>query len=82
MSLVEDTGFDAIDGGSIAESWQQPGTPGYCAEQTIEELQSALKATDRSRAPHVRDAVIKEVLALGDKLTDEDLLRFNRKLSA
>ena len=83
MSLVEDTGFDAIDGGSLAESWrQQPGTPGYCAEQTIDELEAALATADKSRAPRVRDAVMKEVLVLGDKLTREDLLRFNRTLSA
>jgi predicted dinucleotide-binding enzyme len=83
MSLVEDTGFDAIDGGSISESWrQQPGTPGYCADQTIEELRSALQAADRSRAPQVRDAIMKEILALGDKLKPDDILRLNRKLSA
>jgi predicted dinucleotide-binding enzyme len=83
MSLVEDTGFDAIDGGTLAESWrQQPGTPGYCAEQTIEELEAALAAADKSRAPKVRDEIMKEVLVLGDKLTREDLLRFNRTLSA
>jgi hypothetical protein len=82
MSLVEETGFDAIDGGSIAESWrQQPGTPGYCADQTIEELQSALQAADKTRAPQVRDAIMKEISALGDDLTHDDILRLNRKLS-
>jgi hypothetical protein len=30
MQLVEDLGFDAVDAGSLAESWpQQPGTPSY-----------------------------------------------------
>jgi predicted dinucleotide-binding enzyme len=83
MSLVEETGFDAIDGGSLAESWrQQPGTPGYCADQTTDELKSALAAADRLRAPQVRDKIMEEVLALGDKLTKEDLLRLNRSLSA
>ena len=68
MLLVEDTGFDAIDGGTLAESWrQQPGTPGYCAEQTIEELEAALAAADKSRAPKVRDAIMKEVLVLATK---------------
>jgi 8-hydroxy-5-deazaflavin:NADPH oxidoreductase len=79
MSLVEETGFDAIDGGTLAQSWrQQPGTPAYCAEQTIEELETALATADRSRAPKVRDEIMKEVLVLGDKLTREDLLRLNR----
>lgn len=83
MSLVEETGFDAIDGGSIAESWrQQPGTPGYCANQTIEELQNALQAADKTRAPQVRDAIMQEILALGDGVTMDDILRLNRRLSA
>ena len=83
MSLIEATGFDAIDAGSLAESWrQQPGTPGYCANQTAEELQSALAVADRLRAPQVRDEIMKEILALGDKLTTEDILRLNRTLSA
>src|SRR5690606_36138752 len=30
MQLVQDTGFDAFDAGSIADSWrQQPGAPAY-----------------------------------------------------
>lgn len=83
MSLIEDTGFDAIDAGSLAESWrQQPGTPAYCANQTADELRGALAAADRMRAPQARDEIMKEVLALGDKLTTEDILRLNRTLSA
>src|SRR5919206_2167577 len=35
MALVEDTGFDAFDAGTLAESWrQQPGTPCYCTDIT------------------------------------------------
>ena len=30
MELVEATGFDAMDSGSLSDSWrQQPGTPAY-----------------------------------------------------
>ena len=83
LSLVEDTGFDAIDGGTLAESWrQQPGTPGYCTEQTSDELRSALAAADRTRAPLVRDEIMKEVIARDYKVTNEDILRLNRSLSA
>jgi 8-hydroxy-5-deazaflavin:NADPH oxidoreductase len=82
MSLIDDTGFDAIDAGLLSESWrQQPGTPAYCADQTKTELQSALVAADRTRAPKVRDEIMKEVIALGDKLTNEDILRLNRSFS-
>ena len=31
IALVDATGFDGIDAGTLAESWrQQPGTPAYC----------------------------------------------------
>lgn len=33
MTLVNDTGFDPVFSGSIAESWrQQPCTPSYCCD--------------------------------------------------
>src|SRR4029079_4782160 len=75
LSLVEDTGFDAIDGGTLAESWrQQPGTPGYCTELTVDELRSALAAADRTRAPQVRDEIIKQLAARDYKVSNEDIL--------
>jgi len=78
LSLVEDTGFDAIDGGSLAESWrQQPGTPGYCTDLTADELRRALAAADRSHAPQVRDEVIRQVAARDFKVTNEDIVRLN-----
>ena len=47
--VVGDTGFDAIDGGSLAESWrQQPITLAYCSELTADALRAALAAAERS----------------------------------
>jgi 8-hydroxy-5-deazaflavin:NADPH oxidoreductase len=35
MQLVEDIGFDAVDAGTIKQSWrQQPGSPGYLSAPT------------------------------------------------
>lgn len=83
MSLVEDTGFDAIDGGSLAESWrQQPITRAYCSELTADELRAALAAADRARAPQLREEMVKEFMALGDKITTEDIVRLHRAASA
>jgi predicted dinucleotide-binding enzyme len=83
MSLVEDTGFDAIDGGSLAESWrQQPITRAYCSELTADELRAALAAADRARAPQKREQMVKEFMALGDKITTEDIVRLHRVASA
>jgi predicted dinucleotide-binding enzyme len=74
MALVQDTGFDAFDAGSLDQSWrQQPGAPAYCTDLTLEEMGPALAATDRSRLPKRRDlgvAVMQE--RLGDGTTNPD----------
>jgi hypothetical protein len=50
MALVEDTGFDAYNAGTIADSWrQQCGSPAYCTEITLIELPEALAAADLAR---------------------------------
>jgi len=42
--LLDDIGFDAVDAGTIAESWrQQPGTPGYLKDFGIEGVRTALQ---------------------------------------
>ena len=83
MSLVEDTGFDAVDASSLAESWrQQPITSAYCTELGADELRSALAAADRAGAPARREKMVKEFLALGDKLTTDDIVRLHRAASA
>jgi predicted dinucleotide-binding enzyme len=82
-SLVEDTGFDAIDGGSLAESWrQQPITRAYCSELPVDELRAALAAADRDRAPTLREDMVKAFMALGDRITSEDIVRLHRVASA
>ena len=56
MALVEDTGFDAYDAGTLAESWrQQPGAPCYCTDLSLAELLGALAAAERDRLPKRRD---------------------------
>jgi predicted dinucleotide-binding enzyme len=50
MDLIEEIGFDAIDGGSLADSWrQQPGEPAYCQDLDSEALKAALQAADKSK---------------------------------
>jgi predicted dinucleotide-binding enzyme len=83
MSLVDDTGFDAIDGGSLTESWrQQPITRAYCSELRADELRAALAAADRARAPQRREQMVKAFVALGDKITIEEIVRLHRAASA
>ncbi len=79
MSLVEETGFEAIDGGTLAESWrQQPITVAYCTELGADELRKALAAADRKRAPERREWMVKQYIALGEKITSADIERLHK----
>jgi len=85
MTLVEDTGFDAFDAGTLAESWrQQPGAPCYCTDLTREELPAALAAAERARLPKRRDlsfAAVMERVGDGGKNPDAEFgVRLNRAL--
>jgi 8-hydroxy-5-deazaflavin:NADPH oxidoreductase len=82
MKLVEATGFDALDSGSLSDSWrQQPGTPAYCTELTTNELETALRSADRSRASGNRDALLREFMAAGGKLTRDEIVTRNRTVT-
>ncbi|MCK9903581.1 NAD(P)-binding domain-containing protein [Frankia sp. Cpl3] len=49
LKLVEDTGLDAFDAGSLADSWrQQPGAPAYCTDLTRDAMGAALAAAERA----------------------------------
>jgi 8-hydroxy-5-deazaflavin:NADPH oxidoreductase len=83
IGLVDATGFDGIDAGTLAESWrQQPGNPAYCTDLEADDLRRALSAADRSRAPQLRDLAIERVQKMGpfESVTNEDLLNINRSL--
>jgi predicted dinucleotide-binding enzyme len=85
MALVEDTGFDAFDAGTLAESWrQQPGAPCYCTDLAREEMPAALAAAERPRLPRRRDlslAAVFERLGEGTRSPDaEYAVRLNRAL--
>lgn len=74
MALVDDTGLDAFDAGTLAESWrQQPGAPVYTTDLSLEEIGAALSAAEKARLPKRRDlsvAVIQE--RVGDGTTNPD----------
>lgn len=85
MALVEDTGFDAVDAGTLERSWrQQPGAPAYCTDLTRAEMPGALEAAEKERLPKRRDlavAAIMERIGGGGKNPSADVLvRINRAL--
>ena len=50
LRLVDDLGFDPVDGGVLDDSWrQQPGTPAYCRDLDAAALRRALGEADRNR---------------------------------
>jgi predicted dinucleotide-binding enzyme len=52
MALVEELGFDAIDGGSLHESWrQQPGSPLYCTDLSAADVQQHLASLGTTYTP-------------------------------
>ncbi|HEX3833718.1 MAG TPA: hypothetical protein VHW04_17195 [Solirubrobacteraceae bacterium] len=58
FDLVNELGFDPVDGGTLAESWrQQPGTPVYGADLDAEGAIRALAAASPERPDTFRAAV-------------------------
>ena len=84
MALVEETGFDAVDAGSLADSWrQQPGAPSYCTDLTRQKLTEALAAADKARLPQRRDIVISAITERFTSYTDvsvDYLVQLNRAI--
>src|SRR5205814_10191883 len=55
LRLVDDLGFDPVDGGDLDNSWrQQPGTPAYCRDLEAADLRRALADADRRRIAEYR----------------------------
>ncbi|WDF69216.1 NAD(P)-binding domain-containing protein [Sphingobacterium oryzagri] len=77
--LVDVTGFDTVDGGSLSESWrQQPGTPAYCTELNEAELKQALANAEKGKAPAIRDFIMDNLRKLDSWPSYEEILAGNR----
>jgi 8-hydroxy-5-deazaflavin:NADPH oxidoreductase len=56
MRLVNDMGFDPVDGGSLEDSWrQQPSTPAYCCDYDAETTRKGIRAAVKGKAEKIRD---------------------------
>jgi len=57
QDVIRELGFDAIDGGTLAESWrQQPGTPAYCKDLNATQLAAALDTASKREIENYRRA--------------------------
>ena len=55
MHLIDELGFDAVDAGSLDESWrQQPGSPVYTADLDADGVRRALAEASPQRPPQWR----------------------------
>lgn len=79
MGLVNQTGFDPVDAGSLAESWrQQPSTPAYCCDFDAAAMRKALAAAAPGVATKIRDRLPEFFAKLGANPTHADIVAANR----
>ena len=82
MHIVNETGFDPVDAGSLDESWrQQPGTPAYCSDYDAETTRKGLAAAVKGEAPKKLERSIDLYRQRGSELTHADLVAMNRSLN-
>lgn len=82
MALVNDTGFDPVDAGSLEDSWrQQPSTPAYCCDYGVEITCKGLAAAVKGDAPQKRDRIPELFAKLGPNPSHDDIVAMNRFLN-
>jgi predicted dinucleotide-binding enzyme len=82
MGIVNEVGFDSVDGGPLGESWrQQPSTPGYCCDYDAATMRKALGAAVKGEAPETRDQLIGKFATLAASPTHDDVVAMNRSMN-
>ena len=82
MDVVNETGFDPVDAGSLDESWrQQPGTPAYCCDYDAETTREGLAAAVKGGAPKKLEHFIDLYRQRGSNMTHPDIVAMNRSLN-
>jgi hypothetical protein len=62
--LIDDAGFDPVDGGALEESWrQQPSTPAYCCDYDAQRTLRGIRAALKGKAEVIRDTLWREQYA-------------------
>lgn len=61
MGLVNEAGFDPVDGGTLVDSWrQQPSTPAYCCDYDADKVREGVRMAIKGKAETIRDTVWRE----------------------
>lgn len=83
MTLVDQTGFDPVDAGSLEESWrQQPSTPAYCCDYDAETMRKALAAAIPGVSATKRDQLPEHFAKLGPNPSHADVIAMNRRVNS
>jgi 8-hydroxy-5-deazaflavin:NADPH oxidoreductase len=78
--LVDDSGFDPVDIGSLQDSWrQQPGSPVYCTDLTSLQLQESVKTANKNILAERRELGLQFILSHEAALWKE-IVNNNRKV--
>ena len=78
--LVNDSGFDSFDYGSLQDSWrQQPGSPVYCTDLTLTQLKKSIVKARKELLPERRELGLKYILK-HDPTLWVDNVKYNRKI--
>ncbi|HET9825343.1 MAG TPA: NAD(P)-binding domain-containing protein [Chitinophagaceae bacterium] len=76
--LVDDSGFDSLDYGSLQDSWrQQPGSPVYCTDLTLAQLKRSIEKARKELLPQRRELGLKFILNHDPELW-MDIVKYNR----
>ena len=76
--LVDDSGFDSLDYGSLQDSWrQQPGSPVYCTDLTLTQLKKSILKARKELLPERRELGLKFILNHDPELW-MDIVKYNR----
>ncbi len=78
--LLNDSGFDSFDYGSIQDSWrQQPGSPVYCTDLTLTQLKKSIVKATKELLPERRELGLKFILSHDPEMW-MDNVKYNRKI--
>jgi 8-hydroxy-5-deazaflavin:NADPH oxidoreductase len=78
--LVNDSGFDSLDYGTLQDSWrQQPGSPVYCTDLTLTQLKKSIARAKKELLPKRRELGLKFILE-HDPEQWMDCVNYNRKI--
>ena len=82
MDVVNETGFDPVDAGSLVESWrQEPATPAYCCDYNAKTTRKGLAAAVKGEAPKKLQHLIDLYRQRGSNMTHADIVTVNRSLN-